>query len=731
MAGDDSSKSRVDGTLDRVVYQNADSHWTVARLIPEGGGDAITIVGNLFGLSQGTPISAQGEWVDDARYGRQFRLQSYQTKTPETLLGIERYLGSGLIPGIGPELAKRIVDTFGLATLTIIADEPKRLTDVEGIGKARANSISRAWVEQRDIQEVMVFLRGHGVSTAYAVRIFKRYGQEAIAIIRENPYRLALDIWGIGFRTADGIARHLGIATDAPERIEAGLVHVLGECAEDGHLHVPRDVLITKTAELLAIGDDLLEDGLVRLRHSNLIIEEQLGERGACISLLPLWEIERDAAASFARLATAELERIKVDLPAVLDELAKNLGVTLAPAQKRAIEAAVVSKCLVITGGPGVGKTTIVRAIVGISRRAKRRLALGAPTGRAAKRLSESTGEEALTIHRLLEFQPQNGSFERNGNRPLDADLVIIDEASMLDTELFRALVVAIPVHAQLILVGDIDQLPSVGPGSVLADVIRSDVAGVVRLTEIFRQAAASQIVVGAHQVNQGQMPELAPPPGADPTRSDFYFVGRDDPVSTRDTVIDLVAERIPRVFGFEPLTEIQVLTPMHRGELGTQALNMHLQNRLNPERKGAREVRRGDRVYRVGDKVMQIRNDYDKDVYNGDIGVISSVDDEALYVVVGDGRTIAYKRDELDRLTHAFAVSVHKSQGSEYPVVVMPLATQHYMMLQRNLLYTAITRGKKLVVVVGSKRAVSMAVRNESNRLRWTWLCERIRAAM
>jgi len=720
---------QISGTLERIVFQNPESHWTVARLVPEGGGDEVTVVGSLLGVTPGTALKLSGSWVDDRKYGRQFKVETYQTRAPETLVGIERYLGSGLVPGIGPELAKRIVARFGLETLDVINKDPRRLLEVEGIGRAKASKIADAWEEQRDVQNVMVFLRGHGVSSAYAARIFKRYGTDAVAMIRENPYRLSIDIWGIGFRTADGIARSLGLAADSPERLEAGLVHVLGEMTGDGHLHAPQAELENAAAELLQVARDRIAGPLQTLVDRNLLIVETLGDRGACYSLAATWEHEHEAAQAFAELVNTPMRALDIDLEVAIETIERETGLGLASQQRRAIGAAVSDKCVVITGGPGVGKTTIVRSILAIFQARDRLVALAAPTGRAAKRLTETTGAGARTLHRLLEYQPQTGSFERGAERPLDADVVIVDESSMMDIALFRALVTAIRPDAQLVLVGDIDQLPSVGPGAVLADVIASDAATVVRLTEIFRQAASSRIVINAHRVNAGEPLDL----GGSPDESDFFFIERTEPAAARDVVVELCAERIPRRFGFDPMQGVQVLTPMHRGELGTQAINLALQTRLNPERKGEPSIRRGERVFRIGDKVMQIRNDYDKEVFNGDVGVIKDMSGggKALWVEMIDGRRAEYGKEEIDQLVHAYAVSVHKSQGSEYPAVVMPLATQHYMMLQRNLLYTGITRGKKLVCLVGTRRAVQMAIKNDSTRTRWTWLAHRIADAL
>ena len=732
--GDSGSELTLEGTLERVVFQNPTTQWTVARFVPEGAIMAVTVVGALLGVDEGTPLRLRGVWIDDKKFGRQFKIGSYQTRSPATVAGIERYLGSGLIEGIGPELARRIVARFGMDTLDVIDKDVGRLREVEGIGAARAEKIAAAWTSQREIQDVMVFLRGLGVSAAYAVRIYKKYGREAIGKVRQNPYRLALDVWGIGFKTADSIARSLGISPTAPERLEAGLLHGLEIQGEDGHVHVPEAPLAEATAELLAVDAALLPSALDRLELSGLIVRESLGDRGKCASLASLWREEHDAAACFAELVAAPLRPARFDLDGALRAFEQATGLELAPQQRRAVEASMADKCVVITGGPGVGKTTIVRAMVTMASGAQRRVALAAPTGRAAKRLTESTGFEALTLHRLLEFQPQGGGFARRRGNPLDVEVVIVDEVSMVDIALFHALLEALRPSAQLVLVGDVDQLPSVGPGAVLADVIASGAATVVRLTEIFRQAAASQIIVNAHRVNEGVVPALSPPApapgGAEAPRSDFYFIERADPVAARDTIVELVAERIPARFGLDPVGDVQVLTPMHRGELGTAALNLALQARLNPPGEGGAELGRGDRAFRVGDKVMQLRNDYEKAVFNGDIGVVREVLVEAgkLIVELPDGRSASYERAELDQLVHAFAVSVHKSQGSEYAAVVLAITTQHYMMLQRNLLYTAITRGKKLVVLVGSKKAVAMAVENDATKTRWTWLAERIR---
>jgi exodeoxyribonuclease V alpha subunit len=727
---DPTSEVTLDGTLERFVFRNEESSFTVARFETPAH-QLVTIVGELVGVNEGLPLRLRGQWAVDKKFGRQFRVATYQLRTPETLVGIERFLGSGIIPGIGPELARRLVGHFGMDTLEVIDRRPERLVEVSGIGAGRAKKLAAAFAAQREVQDVMVFLRGHGVSAAFAARIVKKYGKDAINVVRANPYRLAHEIWGIGFRTADAIAARLGIARDAPERLEAGLLHALETSAEDGHLHLPDDELLAAAAELLGIAADRLVPRLAALEQHQLVVRETLGHRRPCTMMPWAHDAEVSSAALLAALVKTPARGLSLDVHAAIHAFEAVTSVTLADQQRRAVEAALVDKCTVITGGPGVGKTTIVKAIVHLAKLVHRKVALAAPTGRAAKRLGEATVMEAMTIHRLLEFQPHEGGFQRTRDNPLDADLVVIDEASMVDAQLFSALIAAVRPDAQLILVGDIDQLPSVGAGAVLSDVIDSEAATVIRLTEIFRQAQASKIVVSAHAINHGELPVLDPPEGPGAATTDFYFFAREDPDAGRATIVELVAERIPKGFGFDAITEIQVLAPMHRGELGTNLINRALQERLNPAAGGA-ELTRGERTFRRGDKVMQLRNDYDKSVFNGDIGVISAIDaDEAVVRVEFDGRTASYERAELDQLTHAYAVSIHKSQGSEYPAVVIPLVTQHYMMLQRSLLYTAVTRGKKLVVIVGSKRAVALAVRNADAKRRYTWLAERVRALM
>ncbi len=680
-------------------------------------------------------------------------MSSYTEVAPATLDGIRRYLGSGLIKGIGPEFAGRIVERFGIATLEVLDRDPGRISEVTGIGPARARSIREAWAGQREVRKVMVFLQGYGVSPAFAARIYRRYGVAAIARVRENPYRLAFDVWGIGFLSADKLAAALGIEKESDVRIAAGVRHVLEESAGKGDVFVPRERLAREAAGLLGVTESMADGGIDQLaRAGEAAIDARIAapglDGGAAIYETGLYRAEVAAAAGLRQLLASPPPPVRIDVDRALAWYENEAGIALAAQQAEAVRRAIGGKVVVITGGPGVGKTTIIRGVVSILTRKGLRVALAAPTGRAAKRLSEATGAPASTLHRLLEWRPAEGRFGRNPDRPLEIDLLVVDEASMLDVRLAADLVAALPASARLCLVGDVDQLPSVGPGTVLRDVIASGVVPVVRLTEIFRQAAQSLIVLNAHRIHEGEMPELgaAPPAaaagagaaagvgaGAGGTAGgpiadnrDFFFIEEDDPARAALLIRDLVSVRLPRRYGFDPL-EIQVLSPMHRGDLGAGNINLLLQETLSA---GAASLARGARTFRTGDKVMQIRNDYDKEVWNGDIGRVVEADGASQTLMVRfDDRDIEYGLDEIDQLTLAYAATVHKSQGSEYAAVVIPVHTQHYMMLQRNLLYTAVTRGKRLVVLVGSRKALGMAVRNAEIALRCSGLAERLRS--
>jgi exodeoxyribonuclease V alpha subunit len=657
----------------------------------------------------------------DTKFGQQFRVESCLSVLPATIVGIQKYLGSSLIKGIGPIMARRIVDKFGLETFDIIEDTPERLREAEGIGPIRTERITNAWQEQKEIREVMVFLQGHEVSPAYAVKIYKIYGDKAISVVKENPYRLALDISGIGFKTADKIARSMGIDPNSQIRAEAGIIHVLSELVDEGNVYYPDQELKKKAGELLEVDPAILETALATLAQQDRIIIEELPE-GKAIYLTPLYVAEANVARRLKTLIESTKQPLQLDVEKAIEWVQGINRIELAETQKQAIKKAVTGKVLVLTGGPGTGKTTLVNSLVMILEKKGQRILLASPTGRAAKRLSEVTGKEAKTIHRLLEFSPKEGGFKRNEDNPLDADLVVIDEASMVDTILMNNLLKAVPVTATLLLVGDVDQLPSVGPGNVLKDIIASGCVETVILTEIFRQAQESLIIVNAHMVNRGEFPQLKPQQGQ---RSDFYYIEKNTPEEVLAVIKELCGKRLPNAFHFSPLDDIQVMTPMHRGTVGVSNLNAELQRLLNPEGK---VITRGGRLFRANDKVMQTKNNYEKDVFNGDIGRIVSIDfDEQEVQVKFDDRLVNYELSDLDDLVLAYAISIHKSQGAEYPAVVVPLLSQHYIMLQRNLLYTAITRAKRLVVLVGSKSAIAIAVRNNKVQRRYTNLAAKL----
>jgi exodeoxyribonuclease V alpha subunit len=712
-----STQEVLAGLVERVTFHNAENGFCVLRAKARGYRELVTVIGHAATISAGEWITANGEWVNDRTHGQQFKARFLRTSAPTSADGIEKYLSSGMIRGVGPAYAKRLVRAFGEKVFDVIEATPDRLREVDGIGPVRAASILAAWAEQKAVREIMVFLHSHGVGTARAVRIFKTYGADAIQVMTENPYRLARDIRGIGFKTADSIAMKLGIEKTAIVRVRAGISYALTEAMDEGHCGLPTEELIPLAEKLLEVPQNLIRTALDLELSEGTVVADHVGET-PCVFLAGLHRAERTIAERLMRLADGALPWPWIDPYKALPWVEERIGLALAESQVTAMRLALVSKVLVMTGGPGVGKTTIVKGILRIFSAKGVKLLLCAPTGRAAKRLTEATGFEAKTIHRLLEVDPKSGGFKRADDYPLDCDLLVVDETSMVDVMLMQALMKAVPDRAALLIVGDIEQLPSVGPGQVLADIISSGALPVVRLTEVFRQAAQSRIITSAHRINQGSIPDLSPPG----TASDFYFVPAEDPETAVARIIELVQTRIPRRFGLDPIRDIQVLCPMNRSGVGARSLNIELQAALNPA--GDRKVERFGWTFAPGDKVMQIANDYDKEVYNGDIGYIDDVDDKAGEIVASfDGRSVTYVFGELDTLVPAYAATIHKSQGSEYPAVIIPLLTQHYAMLQRNLLYTGVTRGKKLVVLVGQKKAIAIAVRNISGRRRWSKL--------
>ncbi|HAJ28234.1 MAG TPA: ATP-dependent RecD-like DNA helicase [Syntrophus sp. (in: bacteria)] len=716
----------LQGQIENVTYFNEETGYTIAKVKVAGNKDLVPCVGNLIRPTPGEVLSMKGEWTNHEKYGRQFKSSFSQTTTPASVHGIQKYLGSGLIKGIGPVMSKRIVAKFGKDTLEIIEHRSERLAEIPGIGEGRIGMIRKAWQDQKEIREVMLFLQTHGVSSGFAAKIFKQYGNDAIGIVQENPYRLAKDIFGIGFLTADKIAGKMGFAKESLVRAEAGILYVLNQLAEQGHVYAPQPFLLEQSQAILGIGADIIEKAVANLVKEQMVSsEERPGLDHRAIYLSHFYLAECQAAARLKALIPAPKQTRQIDVDKALGWVQEKLAITLAEKQLQAVKAAIESKLMIITGGPGTGKTTIINAIMKIYKTVKTTIFLAAPTGRAAKKMAESTGQEAKTIHRMLEFNFKRGGFQKNENSTLDCDILIVDEASMIDIVLMHYLLKAVPTRATLILVGDVNQLPSVGPGNVLRDIIAAGVAPVVELNEIFRQAKESSIIVNAHRINQGLFPETKPTTDASGTLSDFYFIQQEDPEKALETILNLVKTRIPMRFKLNPINDIQVLSPMNRGTVGVTNLNTELQQALNPGEGG---VSRAGKTFRIHDKVMQIRNNYDKEVFNGDIGRIFHIDAEDQEIkVLFDERLVAYEFADLDELVPAYAVTVHKSQGSEYPAVVIPIMTQHYMMLQRNLIYTAVTRGRKLVVLVGTKKALAIAVKNNKTEQRYSLLRQRL----
>ena len=699
--------------VERITYQNTINGFTVLKCAAKGFNDLVTVVGTMPDTNVGAVLLLQGYWKVDAKYGRQFSVETFEEVLPATVLGIEKYLGSGLVKGIGPNYAKRIVNTFGVDTLSVIEENPEKLLEVPGIGKIRVERIKKSWADQKEIKNIMIFLQGHDVSTSHATKIYKTYGNDSIKTVQENPYRLADDIWGIGFKTADTIASKLGFGHERYERLRSGLIYTLNKLADEGHCYATREMLLETGSELLEVKTSLLEDALERMISEETVKTETLDdEHGTAIYLPPFYYSEVGTARRLQMIAKAS-RILQVKNGLIGNDFPYD------PAQILAIETAAQSKVLVLTGGPGTGKTTTTLGIINAYKTASASILLAAPTGRAAKRLSETTGMEAKTIHRLLEYKPTEG-YQRNEDNPLDGDVLIVDECSMIDIMLMYNLLKAVPDTMTLIMVGDIDQLPSVGAGNVLRDVIESGTFPVIRLTKIFRQAQSSRIIMNAHRINKGLMPDLS-----NGKNTDFFFIEKEDPEIAAGEIVELVKSRLPKHYRI-PSSAIQVLAPMQRGVVGATNLNQMLQDALNP---GGDGLKRGGFLFKSHDKVMQIRNNYDKEVFNGDIGEITNVNLEDRELTVKfDNRSVIYDSTELDELVLAYATTIHKSQGSEYPIVVMPILMTHYVMLQRNLVYTGVTRAKKLLVIVGTKKALSMAVRTTVINKRNTLLAKRIK---
>lgn len=715
------SQESLRGTVERVTFHSEDTGYCILKVLPEGGARrVVTVIGNAPHVVPGEHLEATGTWEKTRDYGDQFKAARLTLKRPDTLDGLERYLGSGLIEGVGPAYAKRILAKFGAATLDIIENESVKLEQVEGIGSKRRQEIRASWMKQKAVHAIMLFLHRHGISPSRALRIYKTYGDSAESVLKTTPFQLAADIHGIGFKTADQIAAQVGMAKDAPQRLKAGVLHTLAEAAERGHTCLPQRLLTGQAAHLLEVAESAVEGTVARLIEDSELTPAALdGE--AVVALPHLRGAEESIAKHLLDLVHSPAEREMTDeaIGAAITEAEAAQKLNLAESQRQAVREALRQRVLIITGGPGVGKTTLVRTLLRIHQAAGKKIILAAPTGRAARRLQESAGIDARTLHRLLEFQG-GGTWGRHRGRPLQGDVFVLDEVSMIDAPLMAQFLSALPAGAHLLLVGDADQLPSVGPGKVLQDAIASGRVPCVKLTEIFRQAASSRIITSAHAINQGAVPDLTPH-----RDSDFFFLEADTPESIADTLVALVKTRLPAKYGFDPVQEIQVLTPMNRNSLGTRALNHDLQSALNPPSEFKYEIERFGRTFRTGDKVLQTLNDYDKDVFNGDLGIITAMDLDPVRVHVrfDGGREAVYEPGELDALQTAYAMTIHKSQGSEFPCVIIPVSTQHFVMLERSLIYTAITRARKLVVLVGDPKALKLAVQKQESRKRWTSL--------
>ena len=707
------------GVLDRITFQSEESGFTVARLLTVGrGSKTVTIVGALPGVAVGSSLQLTGQWLKDPRHGLQFKFDRFQVTKPNTINGIERYLGSGLIKGVGPKYAARIVQRFGLMTLEVLDQEPERLSEVEGLGRKLVEKIKEAWQEQKEVHEIMVFLQGHNISATYAVKIYKTYGRASLQVVRENPYRLTEDIWGIGFRIADRIAISVGLPTHDPSRARAGLLFVLTEASGSGHCYLPVQELLKESSQLLEVPLTLVEAQL-----PELINQEKLVLSDDRVYLATLFYAEQGVATALLRIADGPPPWGKLNPADELQAIGAEMEFTLAPEQSEALQVALENRLAVITGGPGTGKSTILKAMILMLEKKGVRISLACPTGRAAKRLSEATGRQASTIHRLLEFTPAVGGFSRNADHPLETDLLVIDEVSMLDIVLANALLRAVPTGCAVLLVGDGDQLPSVGPGNFLKDITASGLVKVAQLTRIFRQGEGSLISVNAARLNQGQPFDLLPDYKGD---KDFYYISRETPEEIEKEIVSLCAGRLADKYGFDPRLDIQVLSPMRKGLVGIDSLNRRLQQVIN---KRGEDLSPGaaERLT-VGDKVMQLRNNYDKEVFNGDLGLVLEADEEEqVWTIEMDGRPIRYEAAEISELQLAYAITVHKSQGSEFPCIILPIHSSHYPLLQRNLLYTAITRGRKLVIVIGSRKAIGMAISNDRVRQRNSGLRERM----